>query len=131
VRYARSVFTKFSSRNSFSSWEGKRWQQILHLDQREDSTLSAYAAAQSHQQETTMSEHGVPVPPLRPVHMTPHELLETTDALRTIARSYAAAYMAGHPEADRWAVFFAALHGLEDGVHSALDEMRPAELSRN
>jgi hypothetical protein len=72
---------------------------------------------------TIVSDYCVPVPRARPVTMPPGQLLEVTDALHAVARSYANAYVASHPTADPWVVFFAALHGLQDGVHAALDNL--------
>jgi hypothetical protein len=53
--------------------------------------------------------------------MPADELLQVTDALHAVARSYAHAYVAKHPDVDEWAAFFAALLGLQEGVHAALD----------
>lgn len=59
------------------------------------------------------------------VQMRPDELLATRRALDAIAHTYSDAYLADHPTADPWVVFFAVLHGLQDGVGQALETLTP------
>ncbi len=75
-----------------------------------------------------MSDYGV-APARQPdVRMPPDELLGARRALNSLAHAYSNAYVAEHPSADKWAVFFAVLRGLQDGVRSALDDLTsPAE----
>jgi hypothetical protein len=58
--------------------------------------------------------------------MRPKELLATRRALEAVAHTYSDAYLADHPAADPWVVFFAVLRGLQDGVRQALDSLTPA-----
>jgi hypothetical protein len=70
-----------------------------------------------------MSEHGVAPARGMAVRMRPEQLLATRDALQELAHGFTDAYLAEHPAADEWAVFFAALEGLQTGVNGALERL--------
>ncbi len=70
-----------------------------------------------------MSEYGVAPLSTSPVHMRPDDLLATRRQLDSIAHAYTEAYLADHSTADHWAVYFAVLCGLQDGVREALETL--------
>ncbi len=77
-----------------------------------------------------MSDYGVAIARAPNVKMRPDQLLAARRALDSLAHAYSDAYVAEHPSADQWTVFFAVLHGLQDGVRNALDGLdSPASLS--